>query len=129
FLWQWEREALQTGGKAVFDREFIKQHTIGIDEYVAEVDATLWDHIAEQSGLDLSEIEMVASMYRRAERVIMCWEMGLTQHRHSVPTIKEVANVQMVRGNVGKPGAGLSPVRGHSNVQGDRTMGIDEKPS
>ncbi|MCG6336365.1 molybdopterin-dependent oxidoreductase [Vibrio alginolyticus] len=88
-----------------------------------------WEHIAEQSGLDLSEIEMVASMYRRAERVIMCWAMGLTQHRHSVPTIKEVANVQMLRGNVGKPGAGLSPVRGHSNVQGDRTMGIDEKPS
>ncbi|HCE3311071.1 FdhF/YdeP family oxidoreductase [Vibrio parahaemolyticus] len=129
FLLQWEREALQNGGKAVFDREFIKQHTIGIDEYLAEVDATSWEHIAEQSGLDLSEIEMVASMYRRAERVIMCWAMGLTQHRHSVPTIKEVANVQMLRGNVGKPGAGLSPVRGHSNVQGDRTMGIDEKPS
>ncbi len=104
-------------------------NTIGIDEYLAEVDATSWEHIAEQSGLDLSEIEMVASMYRRAERVIMCWAMGLTQHRHSVPTIKEVANVQMLRGNVGKPGAGLSPVRGHSNVQGDRTMGIDEKPS
>ncbi|MFH4462116.1 FdhF/YdeP family oxidoreductase [Vibrio diabolicus] len=129
FLLQWEREALQNGGKAVFDREFIKQHTIGIDEYLSEVDATSWEHIAEQSGLDLSEIEMVASMYRRAERVIMCWAMGLTQHRHSVPTIKEVANVQMLRGNVGKPGAGLSPVRGHSNVQGDRTMGIDEKPS
>ncbi|KOO10237.1 CbbBc protein, partial [Vibrio xuii] len=92
-------------------------------------DATTWEHIAEQSGLDLSEIETVASMYRRAESVITCWAMGLTQHRHSVPTIKEVANVQMLRGNVGKPGAGLSPVRGHSNVQGDRTMGIDEKPS
>nr|WP_267135797.1 FdhF/YdeP family oxidoreductase [Vibrio sp. D54] len=129
FLLQWEREALQNGGKAVFDREFIKQHTTGIDKYLAEVDATSWEHIAEQSGLDLSEIEMVASMYRRAERVIMCWAMGLTQHRHSVPTIKEVANVQILRGNIGKPGAGLSPVRGHSNVQGDRTMGIDEKPS
>ncbi|MEF1214993.1 CbbBc protein, partial [Vibrio alginolyticus] len=80
FLLQWEREALQNGGKAVFDREFIKQHTIGIDKYLAEVDATSWEHIAEQSGLDLSEIEMVASMYRRAERVIMCWAMGLTQH-------------------------------------------------
>ncbi|MDF4798846.1 CbbBc protein, partial [Vibrio parahaemolyticus] len=64
FLLQWEREALRNGGKAVFDREFIKQHTIGIDEYLAEVDATSWEHIAEQSGLDLSEIEMVASMYR-----------------------------------------------------------------
>ncbi|MDW6017191.1 FdhF/YdeP family oxidoreductase [Vibrio plantisponsor] len=129
FLLQWEREAVETGGKAVFDRDFINNHTIGIDEYLKEVDATTWEHIAEQSGLELHEIETVADMYRRSERVIMCWAMGLTQHRHSVPTIKEVANVQMLRGNVGKPGAGLSPVRGHSNVQGDRTMGIDEKPS
>ncbi|WP_165311527.1 FdhF/YdeP family oxidoreductase [Vibrio ziniensis] len=129
FLLQWEREAVETGGKAVFDRDFINDHTIGIDEYLKEVDATTWEHIAEQSGLELHEIETVADMYRRSERVIMCWAMGLTQHRHSVPTIKEVANVQMLRGNVGKPGAGLSPVRGHSNVQGDRTMGIDEKPS
>ena len=129
YLLQWEREALETGGKAVFDRDFINDHTIGIDEYLKEVDATTWEHITEQSGLELSEIEMVADMYRRSDRVIMCWAMGLTQHRHSVPTIKEVANVQMLRGNVGKPGAGLSPVRGHSNVQGDRTMGIDEKPS
>lgn len=129
YLLQWERQALETGGKAVFDRDFINDHTIGIDEYLREVDATTWEHITEQSGLELSEIEMVADMYRRSDRVIMCWAMGLTQHRHSVPTIKEVANVQMLRGNVGKPGAGLSPVRGHSNVQGDRTMGIDEKPS
>ncbi|NIY93047.1 FdhF/YdeP family oxidoreductase [Vibrio diazotrophicus] len=129
YLLQWEREALETDGKAVFDRAFISEHTIGIDEYLKEVDATTWEHITEQSGLELSEIEMVADMYRRSDRVIMCWAMGLTQHRHSVPTIKEVANVQMLRGNVGKPGAGLSPVRGHSNVQGDRTMGIDEKPS
>ena len=129
YLLQWERKALETGGKAVFDRAFIREHTMGIDEYLKEVDATTWEHITEQSGLELSEIEMVADMYRRSDRVIMCWAMGLTQHRHSVPTIKEVANVQMLRGNVGKPGAGLSPVRGHSNVQGDRTMGIDEKPS
>ena len=129
YLLQWERQALETGGKAVFDRTFIREHTMGIDEYLKEVDATTWEHITEQSGLELSEIEMVADMYRRSDRVIMCWAMGLTQHRHSVPTIKEVANVQMLRGNVGKPGAGLSPVRGHSNVQGDRTMGIDEKPS
>jgi len=129
FLIEWERNALATGGKPVFDRGFISEHTTGIDEYLAEVDATTWSHIAEQSGLPLSEIENVADMYRRSESVIMCWAMGLTQHRHSVPTIKEVANVQLLRGNVGKPGAGLSPVRGHSNVQGDRTMGIDEKPS
>lgn len=129
YLLQWEREALANNSAAVFDRDFIQQHTVGIDQYLAEIDATSWAHIAEQSGLDLKEIESVAQTYRHSERVIMCWAMGLTQHRHSVPTIKEVANVQMLRGNVGKPGAGLSPVRGHSNVQGDRTMGIDEKPS
>lgn len=106
FLLQWEREAIATNGKAVFDREFLSEHTTGVDEYLAEVDATTWEHITEQSGLELSEIEMVASMYRRAERVITCWAMGLTQHRHSVPTIKEVANVQMLRGNVGKPERG-----------------------
>jgi len=128
FLLQWEREAQANGTKPVFDHEFIREHTTGLDDYLAQVDATSWTHITEQSGLSLAEIELAASMYRRAERVVMCWAMGLTQHRHSVPTIKEVVNLQLLRGNVGKPGAGLSPVRGHSNVQGDRTMGIDEKP-
>ena len=129
FLLQWEREAQANGEPAVFDHAFIAEHTTGMDAYLAEVDATPWPHIIEQSGLSLGDIELAASMYRKAERVIMCWAMGLTQHKHSVPTIQEVINVQLLRGNVGRPGAGLSPVRGHSNVQGDRTMGIDEKPS
>ncbi|EIK95403.1 oxidoreductase alpha (molybdopterin) subunit [Pseudomonas sp. M47T1] len=129
FLLQWEREAQAKGEPAVFDHAFIAEHTTGMDAYLAEVDATPWPHIIEQSGLSLADIELAASMYRKAERVIMCWAMGLTQHKHSVPTIQEVINVQLLRGNVGRPGAGLSPVRGHSNVQGDRTMGIDEKPS
>ncbi len=129
FLLQWEREAQANGEPAVFDHAFIAEHTTGMDAYLAEVDATSWAHIIEQSGLSLADIELAASMYRKAERVIMCWAMGLTQHKHSVPTIQEVVNVQLLRGNVGRPGAGLSPVRGHSNVQGDRTMGIDEKPS
>ncbi len=129
FLLQWERDAQASGEPAVFDHAFIQEHTTGMDAYLAEVDATPWPHIIEQSGLSLADIEMAAAMYRKAERVIMCWAMGLTQHKHSVPTIQEVINVQLLRGNVGRPGAGLSPVRGHSNVQGDRTMGIDEKPS
>ncbi|WP_455926367.1 FdhF/YdeP family oxidoreductase [Pseudomonas putida] len=129
FLLQWERDAQANGEPAVFDHAFIAEHTTGMDAYLAEVDATPWPHILEQSGLSLADIELAASMYRKAERVIMCWAMGLTQHKHSVPTIQEVINVQLLRGNVGRPGAGLSPVRGHSNVQGDRTMGIDEKPS
>ena len=128
FLLQWEREAHAKGEPPVFDHAFIAEHTSGIDGYLAAVDATAWEHIVEQSGLTLAEIELAARMYRKAERVIMCWAMGVTQHRHSVATVQEIVNLQLLRGNVGKPGAGLSPVRGHSNVQGDRTMGIDEKP-
>jgi len=128
YLLQWEREAQAKGEPAVFDHAFIAEHTSGIDAYLEAVDATPWAHIVEQSGLTQAEIELAARMYRKAERVIMCWAMGVTQHRHSVPTVQEIVNLQLLRGNVGKPGAGLSPVRGHSNVQGDRTMGIDEKP-
>jgi len=128
YLLQWEREAQAKGEPAVFDHAFIAEHTSGVDAYLAAVDATSWAHIVEQSGLTQAEIELAARMYRKAERVIMCWAMGVTQHRHSVPTVQEIVNLQLLRGNVGKPGAGLSPVRGHSNVQGDRTMGIDEKP-
>ncbi|EJL6393217.1 CbbBc protein [Vibrio navarrensis] len=128
FLLQWEREAHAQGGEPVFDHEFIRQHTNGLDAYLAAVEQTSWQQIVEQSGLQLDEIESLAHIYRHADRVIMCWAMGLTQHRHSVVTIQEVVNLQLLRGNVGKPGAGLSPVRGHSNVQGDRTMGINEKP-
>ncbi|MGS7251420.1 FdhF/YdeP family oxidoreductase [Pseudomonas anuradhapurensis] len=128
YLLQWEREAQANGEPAVFDHAFIAEHTSGIDAYLDTLDATPWAHIVEQSGLTQAEIELAARMYRKAERVIMCWAMGVTQHRHSVATVQEIVNLQLLRGNVGKPGAGLSPVRGHSNVQGDRTMGIDEKP-
>lgn len=128
FLLNWDREARENGEPAVFDHAFINKHTTGLDAYLNAVDATSWGHIVEQSGLTIEEIEVLARMYRRADKVVMCWAMGLTQHRHSVPTIQEVVNLQLLRGNVGKPGAGLSPVRGHSNVQGDRTMGINEHP-
>ncbi|MCE1114259.1 MULTISPECIES: FdhF/YdeP family oxidoreductase [Pseudomonas] len=128
YLLQWEREAQLNHEPPVFDHAFIAEHTSGVEDYLAVVEATPWDHIVEQSGLTKAEIELAARMYRKAERVIMCWAMGVTQHRHSVATVQEIVNLQLLRGNVGKPGAGLSPVRGHSNVQGDRTMGIDEKP-
>ncbi|AMG02061.1 FdhF/YdeP family oxidoreductase [Vibrio mimicus] len=127
FLLQWDRQAQAQGDAPVLDHDFIREHTNGIEEYLSAVEQTSWEHITQQSGLSLEEIEVLARMYRRAERVAMCWAMGLTQHRHSVFTIQEVVNLQLLRGNVGKPGAGLSPVRGHSNVQGDRTMGINEK--
>ncbi|MDU9400563.1 FdhF/YdeP family oxidoreductase [Pseudomonas sp. zfem003] len=128
FLLQWEREAQAKGEPAVFDHAFIAEHTDGLDAYLAELDATDWAHIEAQSGLAKAEIEQAALMYRRADRVIVCWAMGLTQHHHSVPTLQELVNLQLLRGNIGRPGAGLCPVRGHSNVQGDRTMGINDRP-
>ena len=128
FLLAWEQESLVSGGEPVFDRDFIRDQTSGLDEYLLAVEATPWALIEEQSGMALSDIERAARMYAKAERVIICWAMGLTQHTHSVPTIQEVINLQLLRGNMGREGAGVSPVRGHSNVQGDRTMGINEIP-
>ncbi|MDG9930556.1 MULTISPECIES: FdhF/YdeP family oxidoreductase [unclassified Pseudomonas] len=124
YLLQWEREQPGT----VFDQAFIDQHTDGLAAWLAAVDATDWTQIEAQSGLARGEIEHAARLYRDAERVIACWAMGITQHRHSVAIIQEIANLMLLRGNIGRPGAGLCPVRGHSNVQGDRTMGIDERP-
>ncbi|MCU1731116.1 MULTISPECIES: FdhF/YdeP family oxidoreductase [unclassified Pseudomonas] len=128
FLLQWEREAQASGAEPVFDHAFIAEHTATVDDYLAAVDATSWEQIESQSGLPLADIEQAARMYARAKKVIMCWAMGITQHRHSVATIQEIANLMLLRGNLGQPGAGLCPVRGHSNVQGDRTMGINERP-
>ena len=128
FLLQWEREAVAKGDKPVFDHAFIAEHTDGVDAYLAVLDASSWESLVEQSGLTLEDIEQAALMYRRAEKVIMCWAMGITQHLHSVATIQEIVNLQLLRGNLGRPGAGLCPVRGHSNVQGDRTMGINDRP-
>lgn len=128
FLLQWEREAQDSGAPAVFDHAFLNEHSTNVLDYLAAVDDTPWAQIVEQSGLTLVEIEQAARMYARSKNVIMCWAMGITQHRHSVATIQEIANVMMLRGNIGRPGAGLCPVRGHSNVQGDRTMGINERP-
>jgi molybdopterin-dependent oxidoreductase alpha subunit len=128
FLLQWEREAQAADAPSVFDHAFLNEHTQGVLDYLATLDETSWDEIVEQSGLTLDEIEQAARMYAKGKNVIMCWAMGITQHRHSVATIQEISNLMLLRGNIGKPGAGLCPVRGHSNVQGDRTMGINERP-
>ncbi|WP_223588937.1 FdhF/YdeP family oxidoreductase [Pseudomonas sp. A-R-19] len=128
FLLLWERDAQKTGAPAVFDHDFLNEHSANVLEYLATIDETPWEQIVEQSGLTLVEIEQAARMYVKGKNVIMCWAMGITQHRHSVATIQEIANLMLLRGNVGRPGAGLCPVRGHSNVQGDRTMGINERP-
>ena len=128
FLLQWERDAQAAGEPAVFDHAFLNEHTAGILDYISSLDDTSWEHVVEQSGLTLVDIERAARMYLKGKNVIMCWAMGITQHRHSVQTIQEIANLMLLRGNIGRPGAGLCPVRGHSNVQGDRTMGINERP-
>ncbi len=111
------------------DQDFIDQYTTGFAAYRAHVEATPWSLIAERSGIAEPEIRALADRYAASDAVITCWAMGLTQHKHAVPTIQEIVNVMLLRGNVGRPGAGLCPVRGHSNVQGDRTMGIDHLPS
>ena len=121
--------ALADGKPSVLDLAFLSRHTVAFEAYRAAVDATSWDEIENQSGLKRSELEHLADIYIGAERTICTWAMGVTQHRHSVPTIREIANFMFLRGNVGRAGAGLCPVRGHSNVQGDRTVGINEKPA
>ncbi|SDH94704.1 oxidoreductase alpha (molybdopterin) subunit [Vibrio xiamenensis] len=118
----------QQQGESVFDLEFIAEHTEGMDEYLATVSATPWEQIFAQSGLSQDEIVQAADIYANAKTRIVTWAMGVTQHKHSVATIQELVNLQLLFGQVGKPGAGLCPVRGHSNVQGDRTVGINEKP-
>ncbi|MDK2778368.1 MAG: FdhF/YdeP family oxidoreductase [Pseudomonadota bacterium] len=123
-----EKDAQQQG-RAVFDHDFIRAHTSGMDEYLALAENTGWDRIVNQSGISRAEIENIARIYASADSVICTWAMGITQHKHSVATIHEIVNLLALRGNIGKPGAGACPVRGHSNVQGDRTMGINEKPA
>jgi molybdopterin-dependent oxidoreductase alpha subunit len=111
----------------VFDHEFILRHTSGYEDLIERLDATLWDDILTESGLERAQIEEAAEMFMAADRVITCWAMGVTQHKKAVATIQDIANMHFLRGQIGKDGAGLCPVRGHSNVQGDRTMGIWEK--
>jgi molybdopterin-dependent oxidoreductase alpha subunit len=112
---------------AALDRQFIDQYTTGFEEFAAHVRATPWDQILEISGLTREQIRTAAEIAMRAKRVICCWAMGLTQHKNAVATIQEVMNFLLLGGNIGKRGAGPCPVRGHSNVQGDRTMGIWER--
>ena len=111
----------------VVDRAFIAEHCANFAEYEAQTRAVDLDTVLEATGIERAQLERVAQMMVDSERTIACWAMGLTQHRHAVPMISEITNVLLMRGMIGKPGAGLCPVRGHSNVQGDRTMGIWEK--
>ncbi|WP_030809897.1 FdhF/YdeP family oxidoreductase [Streptomyces sp. NRRL F-2799] len=118
---------LETDGAV--DKEFVREHTHGYEEFADAAAKADWDETLAATGLDRAEIERALEMVLASKRTIVCWAMGLTQHKHSVPTIREVVNFLLLRGNIGRPGAGVCPVRGHSNVQGDRTMGIFERPA
>ncbi|WP_407554756.1 FdhF/YdeP family oxidoreductase [Streptomyces sp. Pv4-95] len=111
------------------DLEFIDRHTAGFEEYRALCEATPWEEIESQSGLSREGILKAAQVYGEADRSIVCWCLGLTQHEHGVDTVREIINLLLLRGNLGREGAGPSPVRGHSNVQGNRTCGIDHRPA
>jgi len=128
-LLQWDAEARLRGIPAVLDHAFIAEHAIGFADYKNAVETTPWEQIVAQSGITRADIEKLAHVYANSERAIITWAMGITQHKHSVDTIAEISNLLLLRGNIGKRGAGACPVRGHSNVQGDRTMGINEAPS
>ena len=117
----------EEGGR--IDLAFIEQHTAHFDQYLEQVRATDWAQIEAQSGLGRDAISQAARIFAQSDSVISCWAMGITQHKHSVDTIREIVNLHLMCGQIGKPGAGLCPVRGHSNVQGNRTMGINEKPN
>ncbi|PYI68509.1 hypothetical protein CVV68_06820 [Arthrobacter livingstonensis] len=112
---------------AVLDHAFLEEHCQGLEEYRAHMEKVDDQVVMAATGLRTAEIDELAARYLKADKVIVTWAMGLTQHKRAVPTIKEIINLLLLRGNIGKPGAGPSPIRGHSNVQGDRTMGIWEQ--
>ncbi|WP_442576749.1 FdhF/YdeP family oxidoreductase [Microbacterium sp. F51-2R] len=113
----------------VLDHAFIAEHTSGFDAYRQAMADASWRELVAATGLPEKTLRRVGEMVRESKSTIVCWAMGLTQHKHSVPTLREVVNALLLQGNIGRAGAGVCPVRGHSNVQGDRTVGIYEKPS
>ncbi|WP_420225260.1 FdhF/YdeP family oxidoreductase [Pigmentiphaga litoralis] len=121
--------AVAAGQPRVLDTAFIAEHTHGFDIFVADIRAESWEAIEAESGLPEAQLRATGETYLAAKAVIACWGMGITQHKHSVATIQMITNLLLLRGHIGRPGAGACPVRGHSNVQGDRTMGIYEQPS
>ncbi|MCD5964312.1 FdhF/YdeP family oxidoreductase [Stenotrophomonas maltophilia] len=120
-----EREAQ---GERVLDHAFLAEHTVGLEPLREDVMAQDWDQIVQVSGISQAQIRRCAEIYIRSNATVICYGMGLTQHQYGSRLLQQVANLLLLRGNFGKPGAGIGPIRGHSNVQGDRTVGIDEKP-
>ena len=120
-----EQDALQRG--TIVNRAFIEQKTAGFEEFRKAIAAISWEEIVEESGVSRAQIRTIAAVIVRSKAMIACWAMGLTQQRHAVATIQEIVNLMLLGGHIGRPGAGVCPVRGHSNVQGDRTMGISPR--
>ncbi|MFF2650797.1 FdhF/YdeP family oxidoreductase [Streptomyces sp. NPDC058045] len=120
-------EAEEAAPGTVLDHSFIESHTTGFAEFAENARKTEWRDILDATGLTREQIERVHEMVLGSKSVIVCWAMGITQHKHGVPTIREIVDFLLLRGNLGRPGAGVCPVRGHSNVQGDRTMGVWER--
>jgi len=124
-LWLDEERAPGT----VFDHQFIQQHTEGYEAFINHLQQSSLPELSAACGIDIQQIGEAAAMLKDKKKIIICWAMGLTQHKNAVDTIKEVVNLLLLKGSIGKPGAGTCPVRGHSNVQGDRTVGIWERPT
>lgn len=122
-------QAAANGGAPVLDQSFLEDHTSGFDDFLACIRSYSWGEIEEASGLRQNDLEEAAAVYMRSKAVIGIYGMGLTQHRKGVEACQMVVNFLLLRGNIGRPGAGVCPVRGHSNVQGQRTVGITEKPA
>jgi molybdopterin-dependent oxidoreductase alpha subunit len=126
-LLELESEAAQAG-RSVLDRQFIKEHTHGFEQFESAVKNCNWQQIESRSGLTRGALEAAAAVYAHGKSVMFIYGMGLTQHKKGVETVQTLVNLALMRGNIGRPGAGICPVRGHSNVQGQRTVGITEKP-
>jgi len=112
----------------IFDHDFINKNTTGYDDFIKDLETSSIDELIPQTGISLEIIKEAADLIAQKRKIIICWAMGLTQHKNSVDNIRELVNLLLLKGSIGKQGAGTCPVRGHSNVQGDRTMGIWEKP-
>ncbi|AOY94855.1 CbbBc protein [Cupriavidus sp. USMAA2-4] len=121
--------AMEADQGGVLDRDFIAAHTTGFEAFAADLDATTWEDIEKASGLKRADLEQVAIAYAKAKATIVTYGMGITQHNKGTANVRLIADLLLLRGNFGKPGAGICPLRGHSNVQGNRTVGITEKPS
>jgi len=121
-------EQEQKEPNSVFDHDFINEKTYGVEDLLDDLNTYSIAYLLPQTGLSLKEIKQAANLIIKSEKIIICWAMGITQHKNSVDNIREIVNMLLLKGSIGKKGAGTCPVRGHSNVQGDRTMGIWEKP-